>query len=666
MRDALQRDAGPQVRGTQDDLNNDQDDDDPHDDGNADGEANGEDDGDGGPEPVFNLPPPPEGNYPSQEDLEKSIHAWSLEHGYEMVRRASKKNANGVIYKRYHHCSKHGKLANTSKLTDTTRTRTRRKSNRTGCPMSLAAVAIDPTNPAGEWQIRHRKTHHNHGPLDALGLAGHRRRARMGGVERAMDGLFRMGTPTTQVIQFLQRTHPDGLFTRTDVANMKLKWKKYGTCVHNPGQYSKEGDGIQQRPPGRDAGRPSACSRCRAKKQRCDSARPVCGQCVEINTESECHYDHPPPPGGTGPPGTADEGLLRPATASTSPNIEANDVATTSAPVVTTRGGRRPQTQLGVQRAQAEQILQDLQSFQADHVKPKRLDLNSSSVEILAQSSCGNLDSYKNIPTLYAASEWQAFSDAFLEASLKENTFATLMGEKSGPPHPLPQAGEAEVDIEDWNEYIKRTAIYHRRNGALLGALWGNVAPAFRTRINNFKSASQAWSALEDMCCPRGSDQAWNLYTEMTEITLDVCGGDVQEYITRIETAWHYFLRLRMSSLLPQDRVGRHRADLTSGIQGRSHTTASASMTSNNAGTSTLTSYSSNAMSPADVFPEESLCLLFLKNLGEGYRRWVDTLCMTSNIGGFGTGMKLGFHEVAKKALEFEAGQKNRGNGGGR
>ncbi|KAK3646663.1 hypothetical protein LTR56_008427 [Elasticomyces elasticus] len=312
---------------------------------------------------IFNLPPPPEGNYPSVEDLESTVHAWTLEHGYEVVRRASKKNANGVIYKRYYHCSKHGKLANTGKLTAATRQRANRKTNRQNCPMSMAVVAVDPSNPEGEWQIRHRKTHHNHGPMEAVTLAGHRRRARMGGVEKAVDGLFAIGTPTSQVVQFLQRTNPEGLFTRTDVANMKLKYKKFGTCVHLKDQFARD--------PDRALGLPSACLRCREKKVRCNSVRPQCQNCQLAN--EQCMYDHEPgqaamfndTPGGAD--GQEDSGMM------------GDDGSPLLQTTPTTSGRRKqPRTDLGVRRAAAEQILQDLQSFQNEHVKPKRLDLNSS------------------------------------------------------------------------------------------------------------------------------------------------------------------------------------------------------------------------------------------------------------------------------------------------
>ncbi|CAJ2504288.1 Uu.00g116820.m01.CDS01 [Anthostomella pinea] len=557
------------------------------------------DDADDPNEPVFAIPAPPEGNYAGEAELEKSLHAWSLEHGYDMVRRASKKNAIGKIYKHYYNCSKHGKLANTGKPTATTGVRRKRKSKRTGCPMGLAAVAVYPSNPEGEWQIRHRTTHHNHGPVEAVALAGHRRRARMGGVEKAVDGLFAIGTPGPQVLQFLQRTKPDGLFTMTDVANMKLKWKKYGTSTHLVNQFSRD--------PEKALGLPSACLRCRDKRVRCDSARPTCQHCIEAS--ATCDYDHEPGqehPNTQGSPDEAQDDSL----------------------IVPNSAVRR------------RQILQDLQSFQAEYVKPKRLELNSSSVEVLAHSSCGNGDSYKSIPTLQGAGDWQTYSDSFIEASLKENTIETLTGAKTEPIRPQSTEEGQEVEVEDWNEYVKQLAIFHRRNFALLGALLGSLAPSFRTRIQGFNRASEAWRALEEMCCPRGSDQAFKLYMELHSITLQSCGGELQSYIGCLETAWHNFSRLKQSQQYPH---GRHHA-FESTPQHKN-----ATLSTRTPGTG------------AEVVSEEALCFLFLRNLGDGYRRWVDTLCQTSNIGGFGTGFKIGFRDLTKRAVEWEGMQRRSG-----
>ncbi|KAI7541930.1 hypothetical protein KC331_g8276 [Hortaea werneckii] len=293
------------------------------------------------------------------------------------------------------------------------------------------------------------------------------------------------------------------------------------------------------------------------------------------------------------------------------------------------------------QRRQAERILQDLQAFRADHVKPKRLDLNSSSVEILAQSSTGNLDSYKSVPKLSVASDWSAFADAFVEASLKENTYSTLTGEKTEPARPVPQAGESEVEVEDWNEYIKQTAIFHRRNSALLGGLWSNIAPSFRARIKGYYAASQAWQCLEEMCAPRGSGDALKMWNELHDITLETCGGSVEAFAERLELKWLEFCRFRLSALHPHHKTPRSSARRENATISAHEGSTSGSMTD-----------------ASDVFPEEALTLLFLRNLGQQYHRWTENLCAMSNVAGFGTGPRIGFRETVKRCLEFEKDQR--------
>ncbi|KAK3677797.1 hypothetical protein LTR78_002647 [Recurvomyces mirabilis] len=586
---------------------------------NGEEEAEAEEDED---QPIFNLPPPPEGTYPTEAELEQAVHSWSLEHGYELVRRASKKNANGKIYKRYLHCSKYGKLANTGKLTDATRVRKPRKTNRQGCPMSLAIVALEPSNSNGQWQVRHRKTHHNHGPVEAVALTGHRRRARQGGMEKAIDGLFQIGTPTTQVLQFLQRTNQDGLYTRTDVANMKLKFKKFGTCITHGKAHARSGD--------RPFGATIACNRCRKKKCKCDRSRPTCQQC-QID-KAECVYDKET----TIEPNLLNDIRATAAAGDQDTDMDISIVEQEGPSQQTPTSGSRGQTQLSRNRAAAEQILNDLRTFQSEHVKAKRLDLKSSSVEILAQSSCGSGTSYTKVPTLTLPKDWDAFSEAFVEASQKENLYDTLLGERGEPIAPVVGEDEEEVDVDDWNEYIKQQAIFNRRNGLLLGSLWSALGPSFRTRVQGFKKAADAWASLEEICSPRGSEHAYKKFSELTDTNLETCGNDLQEYIGRLETAWHAFAKIKRSQQVPHDTLGRHRVELS---------------------TSTRLQHGSSGTpggSGADVLPEETLCFLFLRGLGDRYRRWVETLCQTSNVAGFGTGYRVGFKDLTKRAAEWE------------
>lgn len=620
-----------------------EDDDDDDDDQDRDAEADDN-------EPSFPLPPPPEGNYASEKELEDQMHAWTLDHGYECVRRASKKNAHGIVYKRYYHCSRHGKTVSTARVDDSSRKRAKRKTGRLGCPMSLAAVAVDPINPDGEWQIRHRKTHHNHAAEAAVTLTGHRRRARGGDVERVIDSLFSIGTPTTQVLKFLEKNHPGGLFTRTDVANMKLKFNKHGTCVK---------DGLPERSmTAGKGGLPSACQRCRQKRVKCNSMRPVCGTCA---TEGEaCEYNHEP--------------QLLPLDANvTSPTQQEDDAPMISGgtqqqqqqsprqqpppppqsqPVQRRRGPQPPRSEEDLERAQ--RVMSEFKSFQADHIRPTRLALESSVVESLASSSCGSGDLYKSIPTLTCAAEWPTYCDLMVEASMKENTYDVLTGAK-----PEPSAPPSDSEVEVWNEYIKQFAIYKRRNNMLLASIWATLTPGFKTRVANCKSAAQAWNLVEDMCQPRGSDHVFKLYADLQSVTLST-SRDLNDYIAHLEQAYTDLMRAKMHNQQAQDSLG-----ILSG-PGRS---ARDSATPKGPSSSTPASAAKKTPrvlgDPMDVFPEESLCFLFLTNLGPAYRSWAETVCATSNVGGFGTGVKVGFRELSRKTLEWDSSRRRAGGNTG-
>ena len=580
-------------------------------------------------QPVYNLPPPPENTYPNEPELEKAIHAWSRDHGYEFVRRASKKNARGMLYKRYYHCSKHGQRLNTHKIPEgAPRQRANRKSARTGCPMSIACVAVDPNDPEGEWQIRHRKTHHNHPPMEAIALAGHRRRARMGGVEQAVDGLFAIGSSTAQVLQFLQKTHKDGLYTRTDVANMKLKWKKWGTCADRHSKDRVVRDAAER------AGITTTCERCKQRKSWCSAERPTCKNCAESG--SECIYngdgeDEPPfnlmDLSNDGEVQAQDQSAQVDAGASALPQ---HDVRAAQQPVQQPQEPPQQQqmppyhqSQQPNQRKAAEQILASLRSFQQEHVTPTRLSLQSSTVEVLANASCGNGESFKSVPVLFDDKDWPTYREAMISAARRENTYEVLLGSKAEPVNP---GNSSDIPVEDYNEYIRQQGIYNRRNAVQLSGLWERLSPGFRNRIKGATQAAQAWSTLEELCQPRGSQQAFKLYLDLHSITLASCAGNLHDYISRITSTWERFSQLKLNRSPPP-------------LNRRSDTLPSVRVGS-------------------EAVPEEMVCLLFLKGLGEEWGKWVEGLVATNNIGGFGTGDRLGLKELGKRALGYQAMQK--------
>lgn len=596
LMNALRAEAQAKEPISRNDNNNDpqeeQDDDDEDDNNNDPPEA-----GDGD-EPIYQLPPPPEATYKNEVELEDALHAWTLQHGYELVRRASKRNASRQLYKRYYHCSKHGPDRKSG-----AGLRVHKKSARTGCPMSLAAVSVDPHDATGDWQIRHRKTYHNHPPEEAVKLAGHRRRARNGAVEQAVDGLFAMGTKVGDVLKFLQRTHPEGLFKRTDVANMKLKFVKHGTCTYH---------GEEPKPRGPDSARPAACTNCRTRKTRCDNVRPICEECAKSNTL--CVYETPAPEDNSGQ--AEDDGDQTMADDSIAGPSNVSQVGSANYP------------------AQAHKVLAALNSFQQEYVRPARLTLESSAVEVLASTTCGSGESYQAaIPRKFAyGGDWNNYQDAFLSAARKENTIEVLLGNKREPGKPA-----ADVSVEDHNEYIKQLAIYNRRNDLLKTALRDTLSPGLWNRIKLHPSATEMWSSLEDLCMPRGSDQAYVRFTDLFNVSL-ATSGTIDLYINDMETKAHACNQ--MSQVHDSNRDPATLSQSTMEVNKR------------------------KAGGNGEV-SEDLLCFLFLRGLGEQWQTMANNLCKKHNLAGFGSGDRVNFKELAKlvkQAMDHEAGG---GNGGG-
>ncbi len=495
-----------------------------------------------------------------------------------------------------------------------------KKSNDSQCPMSLATVAVDPSDPGGQWQIRHRKTHHNHPADDAKSLAGHRRRFRDENVQRAIDGLFAIGTSTAQVVQFLQRTSPNGLFTRTDVANMKIKWRKYGTCMVKHGEGAEVLAKKLPRPP-----TPlGACHRCRTKHQACDSKEPRCGTCIKVG--AECTYDRRNRDRDRQI--ELDDSTMIVYDGPSAPtSAQQQAIVEHAAPDVTPSASARRPRFSQTKKAATIEILEQLSSAQNNRYAPKRLELQSSEVEILAQSSCGNGSSYEHLPLLAGPNEWPNFRDCVIQASRKENTYDVLVGTKSEPTNPGPIVGMegGPAEVESWNEYIKQLAIYRRRNELLLSALTEHMIPYYRSRVVNMSKASAVWDALENLFQPRGCEVAFRLFLDLHSIHLDT-SKDLKDYIHRMQSTYERFKKLPLNT--SPTSMGP--------ASGRPHRPRDGS----------------------EAVPEEMVCLLFLQNLGPEWRRWVDGLCATNNIGGFGTGERLGLKDLCKRAVGYEAMQR--------
>jgi hypothetical protein len=278
--------------------------------------------------------------------------------------------------------------------------------------------------------------------------------------------------------------------------------------------------------------------------------------------------------------------------------------------------------------AQAHQVLAALNSFQQEYVRPTRLTLDSSAVEALASTTCGSGESYQAaIPRRFTfGSDWNNFQDAFLSAARKENTIDALIGNKKEP-----TKVSADASVEDHNEYIKQLAIYNRRDDLLKAALRETLAPTLWNRVKILPTAHAMWSSLEDLCQPRGSDQAYNRFVDLLNTSLST-SGSIDLYINDIETKFHACNQMA------------HHHDSNRDAAALSQSTME--ITKRKAG--------GNGQVSEDV-----LCFLFLKGLGERWQTVANNICKKHNLAGFGSGDRVNFKELiklVKQAMDYEGG----------
>ncbi|KAG9754983.1 hypothetical protein KCU73_g5551, partial [Aureobasidium melanogenum] len=96
-----------------------------------------------------------------------------------------------------------------------------------------------------------------------------------------------------------------------------------------------------------------------------------------------------------------------------------------------------------------------------------RLSLSDPSVKELARASCAHERYYDALPKLQGEANWQEWSDALQHAALMAGTDAVLNGELK---HPQSLEGQQST-TSDWNDNVRRTAIWRSRNESLLKAI---------------------------------------------------------------------------------------------------------------------------------------------------------------------------------------------------
>ncbi|KAI5275464.1 hypothetical protein E4T47_01487 [Aureobasidium subglaciale] len=99
-----------------------------------------------------------------------------------------------------------------------------------------------------------------------------------------------------------------------------------------------------------------------------------------------------------------------------------------------------------------------------------RLTLSDPLVKDLAQAACRHERQYNAIPKLQGEANWQEWSDALQHAALLAGTDAVLNGESLHPQ----SLEDKQITTTEWNDNIKRIAVWRSRNETLLKAIASN------------------------------------------------------------------------------------------------------------------------------------------------------------------------------------------------
>jgi len=166
-----------------------------------------------------------------------------------------------------------------------------------------------------------------------------------------------------------------------------------------------------------------------------------------------------------------------------------------------------------------------------------RLTLTDPSVKELAQASCAHEKYYDVLPKLQGEANWQEWSDALQHAALMAGTDAVLNGESK---HPQSLEGKQCTTVE-WNDNIKRTAIWRARNESLLKAMRGAADIDFTDF--GAPNAHHTYVSLRSRYHASDSQRAFNLFTENLVVGFEL-NDSPKEIANQLQSAFNQYNQL--------------------------------------------------------------------------------------------------------------------------
>lgn len=165
-----------------------------------------------------------------------------------------------------------------------------------------------------------------------------------------------------------------------------------------------------------------------------------------------------------------------------------------------------------------------------------RLSLSDPSVKELARASCLHEKYHDALPKLQGEANWQEWSDALQHAVLLAGTDTVLNGESR-----YPQSLEGKQStLTEWNDNIRRTAIWRSRNESLLKAMRNASAVDLPDGAN----AHQIYLDLKAKYFVSDNQRAQARYEEELMLTTTELADSPRDIADSLQSAFNQYNKL--------------------------------------------------------------------------------------------------------------------------
>ncbi|THW68265.1 hypothetical protein D6D19_09010 [Aureobasidium pullulans] len=180
-----------------------------------------------------------------------------------------------------------------------------------------------------------------------------------------------------------------------------------------------------------------------------------------------------------------------------------------------------------------------------------RLALSHPAVKKIAQASSSH-NYFDELPKLQGEDDWQKWSDALQDAALMAGADAILNGEST---HPL-SLDDKQCTTAEWNDNIKRTAVWRRRNESLLKAMRDTMESDADIDMFGSLNAHKAYIGLKSRYYVSDNQKVINLYNDelmLAEIDLDDSPKEIADDFQAAFEKYNHLFDHNESQRLPEN-----------------------------------------------------------------------------------------------------------------